>query len=341
MNINFTKTAVAALAFCAFVSACGQQPNPTDAPVANAVQTAEAVVPDTMPTEAAIQHKVLPVDFPAERTNEASDYDSSSTAAKKIVTSGDRFTFGWFERPFNANTMDVYFPNLDIVDALIHQDETWTFGSILMKGTDSNNALTGKYALEFDLDRDGRGNWLIIVSNPTSTEWSVNGVQIYQDANKDIGDVTPMIADGGATGDGFETLFFDQGNGDDPDSAWVRISPNDPNTVEIAVKRSVIGSPERYLVGMWAGSSLDPAIFDINDHFTHEQAGAADLGFELFYPIKEVSEIDNTCRMAMGFEPTGEEPGGCAAVQPHTESGNAGGGKPGGGPCAAGGPNCP
>ena len=87
---------------------------------------------------------------------------------------------------------------------------------------------------------------------------------------------------------------------------------------------------------MWAGSSLDPAIFDINDHFTHEQAGAADRGFEIYYPIKGVSEIDNTCRIAIGFEPTGNEPGSCAeAVQKYKPGDPGQAGQPG-----SGGKNC-
>ena len=31
---------------------------------------------------------------------------------------------GVFERPFNANTMDVYFLYLDIVDTFVYQDNT-------------------------------------------------------------------------------------------------------------------------------------------------------------------------------------------------------------------------
>lgn len=74
------------------------------------------------------------------------------------------------------------------------------------------------------------------------------------------------------------------------------------------------------MVNMWAGSeNLDPGLFDHNDHFTHEQSGAAEKGLEFFYPIKEVSEIDNTCRMAIGFQPKGNETGLCPL--PVTESG--------------------
>ena len=62
---------------------------------------------------------------------------------------------------------------------------------------------------------------------------------------------------------------------------------------------------------MWAGTSLDPAAFDMNDHQTHEQAGASLLELEFFYPVKGLSELDNSCRMAIGFQATGNEPGVC------------------------------
>jgi hypothetical protein len=317
LNMKFVKIVGIVLALLASVSACSQL-SPTEIPTAsptNQVTEVASPLPVNIPvtglsTEPPIQHTVQPIDFPAERSNQATDYDSSLNANKKITTQ-DRFTFGRFERPFSTN-MDVYFPQLDIIDTSVFQDEMWIYGKITVKGNDSSNALTGKYALELDLDRDGKGDWLVIASNPASTEWSVNGVQIYQDANKDVGNQSPMHTDGNMMGDGFETLVFDQGVGGDPDSAWVRILPDDPNTIEITIKRSVLGDPNEYLINMWAGSSLlNPALFDINDHFTHEQAGEADPEFKNFFPIKEVVELDNSCQMAVGFQPTGSEPGLC------------------------------
>lgn len=263
------------------------------------------------------QHEIVPVSLPVDRSSHAGDYDSSTTADKKASAGGDRFTFGRFERPFNADTMDVYFPEIDIVDTSVFQDETWIYGKIILKGNESNS-LTGKYAIELDTDLDGKGDFLVIASAP-STEWKTDEVEVYEDTNNDVGDESAMYTDEKAEDDGFETLVFGRGSGADPDSAWVRISPDAPNIVEISVKRSVVGNPEKYLINMWAGNSLlDPALFDINDHYTHEQAGAADPGLEIFYPIKQVSEIDNSCRMAVGFQPTGQEPGLCEVLVPNT-----------------------
>ncbi len=279
--------------------------------------------PSAPPTGVAVQHRVIPVALPGDRSSHAGDYDSSISASRKSSAGGDRFTFGRFERPFIANTMDTYYPNLDIIDTFVFQDETWIYGMIVVKALDSNNSLAAKYAVELDLDRDGKGDWLIIASNPASADWSVDGVQVHEDANNDVGNLYAMYTDQKAAGDGFETLVFDQGTGDDPDTAWARISPNEPNTIEIAVKRSVFDNPERYLINMWAGTSLlAPTLFDINDSFTHEQAGAADPGFEIYYPIKVVSELDNSCRMAVGFQPTGKEPGLCEVFIPQDNAAN-------------------
>lgn len=260
------------------------------------------------------QNDVVPVSLPEAMNGHASDQIS---ALGKAISGGDRFTYGQFERPFNSESMDVYFPSLDIVDTVVHQDETWIYGTIQLNALDSADVVADKYALELDTDRNGKGDLLIIAANPATTEWTVIGVQIYKDTNRDVGGLSPMFTDASTVGDGFESLIFDQGAGADPESAWVRVSPVTPNVIQIAVKRAVIGNPQSYMISMWAGHSLlNPALFDLNDAYSHEQAGAANPGYELFYPIKSVFELDNTCRLAVGFQPTGTEPGLCNTYQP-------------------------
>jgi hypothetical protein len=235
-------------------------------------------------------------------------------AAKKRVPGGDTFVNDIFERPFNSNTMDTYFPYLDILQTLGYKDDTWGYGTISLFGTDANGHLPGKYGVEIDLNRDGRGDWLIIVSNPSSTDWSTQGVQVWKDANGDVGGNVPVVADKASTGDGYETLVYDEGkNSDNPDGAWARISPDDNKTLILAFKLSMLGSPKSYAMGAWAGTDLNPALFDMNDHMTHIQAGDPDPGLTL-YAIKGLSEIDNTCRLAIGFVSTGKEPGLCLTL---------------------------
>jgi hypothetical protein len=263
-------------------------------------------------TQVPIQHQDMPVNLPQLQSGQASDQNSSVTADENKSNGGDRFTYEQFERPFSANTMDTYFPNLDIIDTYVFQDDTWIYGTI--KVVDRSSVTIGPYrfAMQLDVQLDGKGDWLILVLNPSSTDWTTYGVQVYFDQNGDVGNLNPMLSDSGGGGDGFEQKVFDQGIGDDPDGAWVRVSPNDTNTIEIAVKRSLIGNPFAFMVNMWTGhNTLDPSMFDYSDHYTHEQAGAADPVFPNFYPIKSVYELDNSCRIAVGFQPTGNEPGLC------------------------------
>jgi len=302
-SLRFSFYVVAAL--LAVMTAC--------APKATSVPPT-AVIPATgntsIPATILIQHQAIPNQLPDQRSNQAGDQDSSTTAKDKTVPGGDRFTFGKYERPFNADTMDTYFPYLDIQNVTIYQDDTWVYGVIIVKGRDANNAMPGKYAVELDVNRDGRGDFFVIVTHPASTDWTTDGVQVWADTNKDVGGSTAVQSDKTlSTGDGYETLVFDSGQGQDADAAWARLSPADPNGIQLAVKRSVLGGAKAYMAGMWAGNDdLNPALFDINDHFTHDAAGEASRDLEYYYPIKQVSELDNTCRMAVGFVPTGSEP---------------------------------
>ncbi len=213
--------------------------------------------------------------------------------------------------------MDEYYPHLDIIDTFVYQDDEWVYGVMVLKDGDSSGLLGGKYGIEFDLDLDGKGDWLVLVTQPILTEWTTKGVQVYHDANQNVGGSKAMNSDYGSDSDGFEELVFDAGIGDDPDLAWVRVYPSDVLSLEIAIKRSAFEHDDRYMLNMWAGTSdLDPALFDFNDFLTHEQAGAADPGFEIFYPIKELSELDKSCKMVVGFDPIGNEPGLCETLIP-------------------------
>src|SRR5689334_23074166 len=106
------------------LEACGGGSDATQPP-ATPPATLEAVIPDTgvSSTSEAIKHTVIPGDLPAEKVNHAGDQDSSTLADKHRATGGDRFTFGHFERPFNSNTMDVYYPNIDIEDFTLYVDD--------------------------------------------------------------------------------------------------------------------------------------------------------------------------------------------------------------------------
>lgn len=326
MNKKISRLTTAIVTIFAAMLACNSSGSSTEG-TATQPPTELAAILDT-PTNSSqadptIQHQIFPVALPETRSGQAGDQNSSITSDQKKSNGGDRFTLEQFERPFNTDIMDVYFPALDITNTYVYQDDLWIYGSIKVVDRTAETVEPYRFAMQLDIQLDGRGDWLILALNPSSTEWTTDGVQIYFDANEDVGNLTPMVSDKNAlTGDGFEQIIFDQGLGDDPDAAWVRISPDDSNTIDIAVKRSLLGNPIAYLVNMWTGhGTLDPAMFDYSDHYTHEQAGAADPGFPLFYPIKEIYELDNSCRIAVGFQPKGNEPGLCLVAVPPSSSG--------------------
>ena len=302
--------------------ACASSSAPTSMPVEEKSPTAPpptlvTVVPTSTAASAsateAIQHESVPGELPDSRRSYAADQDSFITSPEKRAPGGDRFTFGRYERPFNGVTMDLYFPEIDILETFSYHDATWIYFSITLRGLDLNYVLSGKYAVEIDADLDGRGDWLIISSGPISKEWTTDGTEVWYDSNNDVGGSLSVTADDQSQGNGYDTKIFDRGTGDDPDLAWTRIEPGQPLNVQLAIKSFLLGTNGVYMAGSWAGKdTLDPSLFDLNDHFTHEQAGASLKELEFFYPIKAVAEIDNTCRVAVGFQPSGGEPGLCA-----------------------------
>jgi hypothetical protein len=282
-----------------------------------AAAESEATEPAAAEPEAGtgVEHNTVPADPPDSGGDVLGDHSTLSSLNPGRALVGDRFSNGRFERPYNANTMDVYFPHLDLVEATFHtEDAAWVYAVITLVGRDENNTFPAKYAIELDLDQYGHGDFLILVDNPSSTEWTTQGVYVYADTNVDVGGERAVLEDSvGAGSDGYENVLFDQGTGDDPDLAWVRLDPNNPNSFQVAYKQSILGGEKTYTAGVWAGTELDPALFDFNDHMKHEDAGAANPDIANFYPIKGLSELDNTCRLGIGFNPSGVEPGICVS----------------------------
>lgn len=261
-------------------------------------------------SEATLTHLMTPGEPPAEVDSKIWDTDSSSTAVEKSSRGGDYFDVNWYERPFNANTMDIYFPQIDITGASLARTVEWIYVSIQVKGPKPEGGFDGVYGVELDLNADGRGDWLIMAANPGAT-WSTDGVQVWQDKNGDIGNKKPINADPPQTGDGYETLVFDEGKGADPDYAWARLSSK-PNEIQLAFKYMLIGADPAFLWGVWTATSpLNVGWFDFNDHFTFDEAGSPMKGYTAYYPLKQLAEVDNTCRWYVGFIPVGNEKGIC------------------------------
>ncbi len=265
-----------------------------------------------------IVHLSIPGEPPGHYESKVSDRNSSSTAPQRAANGGENFDINLFERPFNALTMDVYYPDLDIINARLDRSGTWVYVEIELVNINPNEGgLNGNYGVELDLDVDGRGDWLIFASQPQN-EWTTLGVRVWQDANNDVGNDFPIHADYPQHGNGYE-LFFDQGNNPDPDIAWSRVSPHNPASVQIAFKNSLIANDNYFMWNAWTDQGVfNPSFYDYNDHFTHDEAGSPLPGLQRYYPLKALFEVDNTCRMSVGFELKGDEPGGCPVYVPPT-----------------------
>ena len=99
---------------------------------------------------------------------------------------------------------------------------------------------------------------------------------ILIDSNVDVGGISPSAPDEPSSQtDGFDARVFNQGEGLDPDAAWVRRDPENPATIQFAFKHGLIANDRRFLWRVIAsGSEIDPHMFELNDHFSLEEAGS-------------------------------------------------------------------
>ena len=265
--------------------------------------------PSSTPTlKPALEHLQVP-GKPKERIDTyLTDFNSIDYGGDGF-TYGDQFTANIYERPFTAEEMN-YRGEIDIIRVNLKVGTPWIYVSIFL-AEELPEIGDMKYGLELDLDENGRGDYLIQCDLPLSNDWSVDGVQVYTDADGDVGGKFPMSMDAPDPElNGYEALVFDAGDGDDPDLAWARRHPDEPNSLQLAFKTDLVG-PTGYMWSAWADMGLRaPDYMDYNDRFTAETAGSPYPGSPL-YPIKAVYLVDSTCRSYYGFKPAGNEPGLC------------------------------
>lgn len=289
-------------------------PEPETGEAEESQEPAEAQEPAVTP-EPEIVHVVLP-DQPAEKNNSWVTDFNSIDHAEDGFTYGDQFFINRYERPWTRG-MEEYRGYLDIIRANLKFNPPWFYVQIFLAEPlpDSSEAL---YGVELDLDIDGRGDYLILAPQPIGEEWTVEGVTVLEDTNEDVGGEVPVLTEElpeGYVSDGYDQVIFQGGLGEDPDLAWVRLNPEEPNSLEIAFKADLTGGTG-YLWVIWADEGLrDPAMADYDDRFTFEEAGSP-YPEHRFHPIQEIYLLDTTCRSWYGFDPIGDEIGLCQIYEP-------------------------
>jgi hypothetical protein len=270
-----------------FLTACGKEPPPTETdPKSTFTPAPTPIVHTLIPGEPVYLLAQLISDCTI--GNGVTVGDETAGSKPVVLSTGcDQWTYNKIERPFE-NTFTNYAPQSDISKAQVGYDDTWFFAQVFTYYGEivEPQPMDGTYGIELDLNLDGRGDILILASQP-GEEWDVAGVQVWRDDDNSVGAETPVIADEGNPNGGYDEMIFDAGVGNDPDLAWARISPTDPNAVQIAFKRSLGGekNKEQFSWIMWAGLiDFTPTDFDYVDTFTRD----------------ELYQLDNTCSWTYG-----------------------------------------
>ena len=308
--ISLLITAVfTAVSGCNFPGIRSFSPQPTSPPV-SPIPPATKIVPT-------IQSHIL---IPFKTTGKAQtihDQVNKKYADERRAYGGDEYRVGRFERPFD--TKMTYLGYLDIVKStLTRTDENFIYVTIQVADPVSQAAENPAFfGVEIDLNLDGRSRYLIRGKPSAGKEWLTAGVEVWESSSSliPVAEVATGIPVTGAYG--FDISLLRAGNGDDIDLAWIRMSPRLEDTVEIAFKNSLVGGEKGKFI--WRpftdGAPFEPRLYDLQNSYTLEQAGSPIIG-EMYYPLREVYAVDNTCRAASGYQATGREPGICPLTEP-------------------------
>jgi hypothetical protein len=229
--------------------------------------------------------------------------------AKQKTALGDNYAWSRLERPYTPDRME-YRSYLDIYQVKLQGANPWIYITFVLIGNLPDEGDI-RYSVELDLDHDGRGDFLVMAALPPNSEWTTDNVWVLADENEDIGGLFPLyVEEPSQEGNGYEREIFANGEGADPDLAWVRRDPMNRNQLQIAFKESLTGVLG-FLWSAWTDEGLkDPSLFDFNDHISFNDAGSPHKG-NYRYPVKEVALMDSTCRSWYGYLPNGSEPGLC------------------------------
>lgn len=274
--------------------------SPTAAEVTATQASSEVQITETLaPTLPPVTHSLIPVEpnyLFSQRINDCSTGDRVAMQTKTLIAIDcDQWPIGRLERPADQPNGN-YLPALDIIQAQMGNSPRWVFGMIRLYQIASGNLPPALVAgFEIDTDLDSRGNMLIVATNLSSTEWTTDGVQVWQDQNLDVGGGKPHSPDG-QEGDGYETLLFDSGSGSDPDLAWVRVNPADGAVIEFAFKPTYL--PENMRFAWWAITLLEeiqPAKMELLDSQSDQNSWLMDNTCGWIFNAQPSKTLINIC----------------------------------------------
>lgn len=271
------------------LAACGgaETPPPPEAAASTDVPaTAETAGATPTSTSAPITHLTFPDEFAYTSLQRIYDCHTGRRAQEGGAVAVNPACDAWprsdVERPMDARG-ESYAPQVDILMAEFGEDEGWYYVRIYTSPVAGSPPPALSYALELDLNLDGAGEILLLASDPAPDAWSVAGVQVWRDANRDV--AGEAVGQSPTSGDGYEGLAFDQGEGEDPDLAWSRLVMEDAAVVELALKKSLLEGRTPFAWWVWASAGpLDPGAFELVDRAQPETAFL----------------IDNTCAWTFG-----------------------------------------
>ena len=226
---------------------------------------------------------------------------------------GDVYAFNLYERPFSEQTQDTFYSDLDIRYARLARLGDWFFVTLRLHGLpQGGDAPAGDYGVELDTDLDGRGEYLIWAQGPVPNAWTPRGVQVLRDARPDVEGPRACTSDAPLRGDGYDQVRYTA----DPNTGlawqmwgWETERGQRYPAVYIAFHRSLLdGHDAKMLWLAWADAGLrQPGQMTYHDRYTRPEAGSPYRG-DPDFPVRALARMDNTCRAAFGFEPTGLEP---------------------------------
>jgi hypothetical protein len=293
-------------------------PEPTFTSIPPTLMPTNAPLPTITPIPE-IVHVVWPGSPLGNINQTVHDQIDKTTAPQKQAFGGDDFRNGKYERPFDQDMN--YMPFVDLVTVMLNRaDPLWIYVTFKVNSALTNDT-EGKthFLVELDKDLDSRGDYLIVTGIPKTKEWSTESVMVLSNPDVNVGGTLVIMPDPSLSeGRGYYQEIFNNGKGDDPDLAMSRLSKNDTDTIILAFKNTLVGGEKgRFIWLPWTDYGVqDWSQFDFNDHYTFSQAGYPVKDDMQNYPLKALWGVDNTCRVASGFEPKGTIPGMCPEYTP-------------------------